>query len=275
MANTNTTLTTGKVRLSYVHLAKPYAHQVGQEEKYSATILVPKSDIATKQAIDAAINAAIQQGVAEKWGGQRPTILPIPVYDGDGTRPSDGAPFGPECKGHYVFTASSKDQRAVVDLNMQPIIVPTEIYSGMYARVSVSFYPYNSNGRKGIGCGLNAVQKIEDGEPLAGGVSVEQAFGGTNAFQSAPSYGGAQQMPGYQPPWEKVTASVPPMTAPASGQAQYQPMPNYGGVQQAQTYQPIPDYTVVPPTADPAYYQQPAVDPITGAPIIPGGVTGI
>ena len=47
MAN-ETRVMTGKVRLSFVHLFKPYAAEKGQEEKYSCTILVPKTDVQTK-----------------------------------------------------------------------------------------------------------------------------------------------------------------------------------------------------------------------------------
>lgn len=83
-------VTTGKVRFSYVHLYKPYAYQQGQEEKYQATVLVPKSDVDTKARIDAAIEAAKQEGTAEKWNGVCPPIVSNPVYDGDGVRPSDG-----------------------------------------------------------------------------------------------------------------------------------------------------------------------------------------
>mgnify|MGYP000258355756 CR=1 FL=1 len=42
-------VTTGKVRFSFVHLYKPYACQQGQEEKYSATVLIPKTDVDTKE----------------------------------------------------------------------------------------------------------------------------------------------------------------------------------------------------------------------------------
>ena len=91
-------------------------------------------------------------------------MLAIPIHDGDGTRPSDGMPFGAECKGHWVFTASANATRQpeVVDLNMNPIINQTEIYSGMYARVAIRFFPYLNNGKKGVGCGLGPVQKIRD-----------------------------------------------------------------------------------------------------------------
>lgn len=181
MINNNTTaVTTGKVRLSFVHLFKPYAFQPGQEEKFSTTILVPKSDTETKAKIDAAMSAAIEKGIKDNWNGVRPPILNTPVYDGDGTRPSDGMPFGEECKGHWVFTASSKVDYPpeIVDVSGNRIISPSEIYSGIYARVHVNFYPYAFGGKKGIGVGLGPVQKVSDGEPLGGGaVSASAVFG--------------------------------------------------------------------------------------------------
>ena len=191
-------VTTGEARLSYVHLFKPYAFQQGQEEKYSVTVLVPKTDVDTKARIDAAIGEAEQRGIADKWNGVRPPILPTPVHDGDGVRPSDGMPFGDECKGHWVFTASAKADYPpeVVDMNGNPIIDQSEVYSGMYGRVNVSFFPYAFGGKKGIGCGLGPVQKLRDGEVLGGGrVSAAQAFGTpipqqpTGTVPGAPAYG--------------------------------------------------------------------------------------
>ncbi|MCI8506857.1 MAG: DUF2815 family protein [Lachnospiraceae bacterium] len=176
-----TNVTTGEVRLSYVHLFKPYAAVPGQEEKYSVTVLVPKTDAATKARIDAAIEAAKQKGIIGKWNGLCPPIVPVPVYDGDGVRPSDGLPFGPECKGHWVFTASARIDYPpeVVDAQGSPIINQSEIYSGIYAYVNVEFFPYLFGGaKKGVGCGLGPVMKRRDGEPLGGSApTAAQAFG--------------------------------------------------------------------------------------------------
>ena len=138
-------------------------------------------------------------------------MLAICVHDGDGPRPSDGEQFGPECKGCWVFTASSKADRppAVVDGNVQPIIQQSEIYSGVYGNINVSFFAYNSGGKKGIGCGLNCFQKTRDGEPLGGGVTVTEAFNvvapapAPAAWPAAPAPAPAypQQAPAYpQPP---------------------------------------------------------------------------
>lgn len=205
-----TNVTTGTVRFSYVHLFKPYAAMPGQEEKYSVTVLVPKTDTDTMARIQAAIEAAKQKGITDKWGGQCPPIVPTPVYDGDGMRPSDGLPFGPECKGHFVFTASAKVDYPpeVVDKAGNPVINQSDVYSGMYGRVNVSFYPYAFGAKKGIGCGLGPVQKLRDGEPLGGSApTAAQAFGAPQpaaATAAAPYTAGgsgyAQPAPEYAQP---------------------------------------------------------------------------
>lgn len=183
-----TNVTTGEVRFSYVHLFKPYAFQPGQEEKYSCTVLVPKTDTDTMARVNTAIEAAKQRGISDKWGGIQPPVVPTPVYDGDGVRPSDGMEFGTECKGHWVFTASAKADYPpeVVDRQGNPVINQSEIYSGMYGRVNVTFYPYAFGGKKGIGCGLGPVQKLRDGEVLGGGApTAAQAFGAQPPQQEA------------------------------------------------------------------------------------------
>lgn len=219
MSNDVCRVTTGEARLSYAHLFKPYAFQQGQEEKYSVTVLVPKTDVETKARIDAAIEEAKRRGIADKWNGVCPPVLATPVHDGDGVRPSDGMPFGDECKGHWVFTASAKADYPpeVVDMNGNRIIDHSEAYSGMYGRVCVNFFPYAFGGKKGIGCGLGPVQKLRDGEALGGGrVTAAQAFGfpapqpayqqsaGVPAYGSAPNaqpaYQAPQGQPAQQPP---------------------------------------------------------------------------
>lgn len=227
-----TNVTTGKARLSYVHLFKPYAYQQGQEEKFGVTVLVPKTDTDTMARINTAIEAAKQKGISEKWNGVCPPIVPTPVYDGDGVRPSDGMPFGEECKGHWVFTASAKPDYPpeVVDAHGNPIINQSEVYSGMYGRVNVNFFPYAFGGKKGIGCGLGLVQKLEDGETLSGShVSAAQAFGTPQGASAATqnlfaqqgaqaAYTGAASNGYTQPapplPWEVGTAypNINPIT---------------------------------------------------------------
>lgn len=171
---------TGEVRLSYEHLSAPYANpnQPGAEPKYSVTMLIPKTDAFTKAEIDEAIRYTYEQAVANDWKGARPQLRSALIYDGDGLR-NDGSKFGPECAGHWVITASTKRKPQVVDIsNINCELAPQDIYSGMYARVTLNFFAFNSNGNKGVGCGLGNVMKTRDGEPLAGGASAAADFEG-------------------------------------------------------------------------------------------------
>ena len=173
-------ITLNNVRFSYVNVfqPKPPFNNPNGEAKFSTTILVPKTNTQAKAAMDQAIEAAIVEGTASKWNGVRPPQPAICVHDGDGVRPSDGMAFGPECRGCWVFTASSKADRPpfVVDTQVQPIIDPTQVYSGMWGNVSVSFFAYNSAGKRGIGCGLNGLQKVRDDEALGNRVTAQDAF---------------------------------------------------------------------------------------------------
>lgn len=252
MENRNTSVVTGKVRISYEHLLKPYANQQGAEPKYSCTLLIPKSDIVTKTAIDNAIREAIEAGVAGKWNGVRPPQPPIPMHDGDGLRQS-GEAFGEECRGCWVMTSSSKQIQDVVDLNMQPILDATAVYSGMYARVSINFFAYNSNGKKGIGCGLGPVQKLSDGEPLGGRISAADAFGSAPAPAAQQQY--AVPAPGY-PAQAPQYAAPQQYAAPAPAVA-----PGYPAYAPQAPQQQYP----AQPQGYPQQYT--AVDPITGQPV--------
>lgn len=251
-------VTTGEVRLSFVNLFQPRAGQDGGDPKYSVTILVPKTDADTMQRIQSAITAAIQQGISKgHWaqGAQPKTVL----YDGDGVRPN-GDQFSPECKGHWVFTASNKDQQGVVDANMNPIIDQTQVYSGVYGRVNVEFYAYN-NRSKGISAQLGPVQILREGEPLVSRVTPEQAFGQAPAPQQG--YG--------QPPQQGYGQQPAPQQGYGQPPQQYQqPAPQYQQPAPQQGYGQPPQQGY----GQPPQQNQQQIDPITGKPL-QGGVWGI
>lgn len=182
--NIATKVLTGEVRLSYANLTAPKASQQGGDPKYSVSLLIPKSDTATVADINASIKAAYDEGVGKKWGGARPAPK-ILLHDGDGLRQS-GLPYGDECKGHWVLKASSKNKPQVVGIDdIRCELSPSDIYSGMYARVTINFFAYDRAGSKGVGCGLGNVLKTRDGEPLSGGVSAESDFESIAAYQAA------------------------------------------------------------------------------------------
>lgn len=193
--NIPTKVLTGEVRLSYAHLSEPYANpnQAGAEPKYSVTLLIPKADTATKADIDASMKAAYEAAVVNDWKGARPQLRNALIYDGDGLR-NDGSKFGSECAGHWVITASSKIKPQVVDVsNINCELAPQDIYSGMYARVTINFFAFNRNGNKGIGCGLGNVLKMRDGEPLSGGASAASDFEGLGQSVQNTEFSGVAQ----------------------------------------------------------------------------------
>ena len=149
-------------RFSYLHCWEPDSVN-GGDPKFSVSAIVPKSDTRTVEAIKAAIEQAKKDSVS-KWGGKIPGNLKTPLRDGDIDRPDDEA-----YKGCYFFNANSRQAPQVVDGKVQPILDQSEVYSGCYGRISVTFYGYNSNGNRGIAAGLGNIQKLKDGEPLGGG----------------------------------------------------------------------------------------------------------
>lgn len=235
----STRIVTEEVRFSYVNLLQPQESQFGGDPKYRVTILLPKTDTVTKAKIDAAIEAAKQNGKNRSWGGVIPPMVAIPIHDGDGVRPSDGMPFGEECKGHWVFSGSTGLQHPpkIVDAAGNPIIDPTEVYSGMYGRIALNFGPYNQAGKKGIGCYIATnVQKTRDGEPLGSSDPDASSDFGTPAGGVTPAYG--------QPAAPNVAQPAPGNWMPGGGQVDYgqsAPHPAAGNMPQqpAQRVDPI------------------------------------
>jgi len=147
----------------------------GGTPKFSVSLIIPKSDTRTVEKIKAAIEAAYREGEA-KLKGNGKTVPPLsaiktPLRDGDTERPDD-----PAYASAYFINANSATAPGIVDANLQPIFERSEVYSGVYGRASINFYAFNSNGNKGIACGLNNLQKIRDGEPLGGKSRAEDDF---------------------------------------------------------------------------------------------------
>jgi hypothetical protein len=160
MANLKTKVVTGTVRLSYANVWKPKSIN-GGAEKYSVSLIIPKSDKETLDAINSAVDAAIEEGVG-KFGGKKPNkaAIKLPLRDGDVERDDEAY------KNAYFINANSTTPPQIVDQNVQPILDQSEVYSGVYAKVSINFYAFNSNGNKGVACGLGNIQKVRDGQPL-------------------------------------------------------------------------------------------------------------
>ena len=168
---------TGKdTRLSYEHVWEPVSIN-GGNPKYSVCAMIPKTDAATVEKLRKAIDAAYREGEG-KLKGSGKSVPPMsaiknPLRDGDLDRPDD-----PAFAGMWFVNANTDRAPGVVDLNCNPVLDRSEVYSGCYCRVSLTFYAFNSNGNRGIACGLNNLQKVKDGEHLGGRMSAEAEFAG-------------------------------------------------------------------------------------------------
>ena len=147
----------------------------GGTPKFSVSLIIPKDDTVTVNKIKAAIQSAYEEGQSKLKGSGKTvpalSVLKTPLRDGDLERPDDEAYAG--C---YFINANSASAPGIVDADRQPVIDRSEVYSGVYGRASINFYAFNSNGNKGIACGLNNLQKMKDGEALGGKSRAEDDF---------------------------------------------------------------------------------------------------
>ena len=164
-----------RTRFSFCHIWEPVSIN-GGEPRYSMSAIIPKDDTETVNSVNAAVEAAYREGESKLKGrGTLPPMsaIKLPLRDGDLDRPGD-----PAYAGCWFLNANSDKAPGIVDANAQPILDRNEVYSGCYGRVSVSFFAFNTNGNRGIACGLNNIQKLRDGESLSGRISAEQEFAG-------------------------------------------------------------------------------------------------
>lgn len=184
----NTKVVTGKVRLSYPTLFKAKAAEEGQDPKFSVEVLIPKTDVKTVAKIRAAQNAAANSDKGLKalqtqnpptWGDEK---FPAKKFtdtlrDGDDDDENEGRP---ERAGHWFMNVRSSAQYkpGVVDKDTQPVMDESEVYGGVYGRVSMTAFPFNTQGNKGISFGLNSVQVLGYGDPFgAGREDAAETFG--------------------------------------------------------------------------------------------------
>ena len=171
-----TKVVTGKNTVfSYLTVNEPKTPLGGGTPKYSVSLIIPKSDTVTIEKIKEAIRAAYNEGLSKLKGNSKtvPALedLKNPLRDGDKERSGDDA-----YKGCWFINANSTTKPGIVDANLNPILDSSELYSGISGRASIGFYAYNTNGNRGIACGLNNLQKLADGTPLGGRSRPEDDF---------------------------------------------------------------------------------------------------
>lgn len=164
-----TQVVTKECRLSFVNLFEPKAMKEGDTPKYSVTAIIPKSDTATIDAIKAAIQAAVEAGAQKHFGGRIPAQVSHTFKDGDTATNDMGELYNekyPEYKDSYFIRLATKFKPVVLNADRTELNDPTEVYSGMYGRVSMTFFAYSGDGKRGVSAVLNNVMKTRDGEPF-------------------------------------------------------------------------------------------------------------
>lgn len=166
-----------RIRFSYAYVWEPRVDERSGRGKYQVCILIPKDDAVNIKLFKDAIEAARALGVSNGKYGGKPTNVPsfkLPMRDGDLEKPGDEV-----YKGHYFINAGNDKPVGVLGRNGKRIsdFERDTFYSGCYGNVAVNFFPYNFEGTIGVGCGLNGVQKVHDGERLSGIPDPETLFG--------------------------------------------------------------------------------------------------
>ncbi len=175
-SRTKTKVITDEVRFSYLHVFAPYAANESDTKKYSVCVLIPKTAKKTLKLIQEAIDEATEDGKKSKWGGKVPKKFKLPLRDGDDEKDIDE---NPEYEGMYFLNASSTKAPGLINADRSEIFSDEDLKSGDYGKVSLNFFPFNSNGNSGIGVGLNNLMKTRDGEALGGSrVKAEDDFDG-------------------------------------------------------------------------------------------------
>lgn len=182
-------------RLSYCKLATPDKKEGknGEMNVYSITMIFDPSVQSTPEF--KAMEAMVEDLKKEKWGNKQPSYIRSPFRKG--VAKSEQNPNGfnltknPEYEGKIIVTAKSYGKRpGAVYPDTTPIFaedLQEVLYSGCYARAFLTVFAYGpslggpSGQSDGISFGLSSIQKLKDGEPLAGGFDDGSDF---TAFQA-------------------------------------------------------------------------------------------
>lgn len=172
MAKINgTQIITNPVRLSYAHVFEPYGFN-GGELKYSATLLIPKTDRDTLSCIEKAQKQAYENAKGDKLKGLKFEQVKTTSRDGNDYDLEES----PEYKNMIAINVSCKTKPGIVDQYRKPIMNSSEVYSGCWCRADIQFFAYNTAGNRGISAGLNNIQKTKDDTPLGGRSRAEDVF---------------------------------------------------------------------------------------------------
>lgn len=167
-------------RFSYVNVIEPKGIN-GGKEKYSVSLIIPKSNALIVKRIKNAIRETYEENKNKLKGNSKsiPTLEEVTegvLHDGDVKRDGD-----PAYENAYYINAKNDRKPQLFTKGKEKghpeeLMDPAEIYSGCYGRALIQFFAYNTSGGRGIACSLVALQKGKDGEPLGSFIDAAKAF---------------------------------------------------------------------------------------------------
>jgi hypothetical protein len=172
MSELTTKFITPTARLSYVYVVTPRKSDDGSE-RYQCTVLIPKADTGTIAKIKGLVDNAKKKDAAKIAGNGG---VKNPLLDGDAKIDGEFQYSDESVRGHFFLRCASPKKPEIVDKNLDEIIDPREIYSGMWGKVSINFYGWKNSTGRGIGAGLGNIQKVKDGEAFSGGARAKDEF---------------------------------------------------------------------------------------------------
>lgn len=169
--NTTRKAVVGEVRFSYAHVFEPWGDV---DPKYSIVAVISKKDTHIIDEIRKKIRTVYEEEKHGMFKGRTFESLALPLKDGD--NPGEGREPNPTYKDSYYISANRKTAPGVIGRDKKPIIDKEEFYSGCYGWISMTFAPYDVNGKKGIKAYLNHLMKTRDGENLGSASTAEFDF---------------------------------------------------------------------------------------------------
>jgi hypothetical protein len=186
MAIEGSKVITSEVTLSFPNLVTPRAGQKpGSKAKYSGSFVFYPEQLATPagKATIAAINAAVLAVATSKFGATGAEMIKKGKLN---TPLRDDAEAKDYPEGSLFFNARSEQKPACVfsyaDVEtgkvkkMTDDEIKKEMYAGAKVRVSITAFYYDVEGNKGIGVGLNNLQKVGEGTRIDGRKAAEDEF---------------------------------------------------------------------------------------------------
>jgi len=160
---------TPEFRVSWPKVFKAEENTLNGRMEYSVTALFPKG--ADLSGLKRLCVAALEKKFGankDKW----PQNLRLPFRDQAEKAKKDEQgvlqlPDGHEAEAVFLTLRTTRPV-GVINHDKRVLTEPQEFYAGCYARAQVNAYAYDQGNNKGVNLGLNNLQKLRNGDPLAG-----------------------------------------------------------------------------------------------------------